>query len=89
MSEPGIIPWQADSAIVPAEAVDDMRAMGRRWNSVPLVRCRDCAHFATDGILFLCNHFAIGHWDAEREADIVSRCEVTPDGYCAWAVRRS
>lgn len=65
-----MIPWKSDSAIVPAEAVEDMRKLNHNWNYVPLIRCRDCKKkddFVLDG----------------------GQCGEDPDGFCAWAERRT
>lgn len=42
---------------------------------VPIVRCRDCAHYTDDEMEYY--HYC-GNW-----------CEqVEPDGFCAWGERR-
>lgn len=53
-----------------------------------IIRCRDCLHFVTHGADCLCNRFHVGYWDAEEEQDVIVRCVVNPDGFCAWAKRR-
>lgn len=64
------------------------RAM-ERYKAGDIVRCKDCRHSVTDGIQVMCNHFAMGYWDVEQEADIVMRAPVEADGYCAWGERRT
>ena len=58
------------------------------WNTrhEPIIRCRDCKHY--DYWNSDCRHFALGHWDEARQADILSFCEVEPNGYCAWGEMR-
>lgn len=69
------IPFKSESAIVPAAAVDDMRTMNRTWNSVPLIRCRDCTFSPDNG-----NHCMV--WENE-----LAYAVVRPEGFCAWAER--
>lgn len=72
MTEANGIPWSCESAIVPAEAVDDMRKMNHNWNSVPLVLCRDCKHMVGDCESIWCRQ--------------TGRC-VNRDGFCSWGER--
>lgn len=50
-----------------------------------IIRCRDCKK--ADKQEWKCNHFAVGYWDPEQEADVILRHEITPYGHCAWAER--
>lgn len=53
-----------------------------------IIRCQDCAHSDIAGTQLVCNHFCMAYWDSEREAEVVIRCQVEPDGFCAWGKRR-
>lgn len=60
-----------------------------KFSSFPVVgeiiRCRGCKK--ADKQEWKCNHFAVGYWDAEQEADVIIRPDIKPNGFCAWAER--
>lgn len=53
-----------------------------------IIRCRDCKHFFADDDRGVCNHFHIGYWDVVEEQDVIARCVVNSDGFCARAEKR-
>ena len=73
------IPWSGESAIVPADAVEDMHKLNHNWNSMPLIPCRDCKHFREvpyhDGSI------------KTKCSGVFTFIEPNPDGFCAWAER--
>ena len=59
---------------------------GGHWlTGEEIVRCRDCVHFTPRGT----HRFANGETnEAYCEYIRAYRLRVTPDGFCAWGVRR-